>query len=92
LLLYLEKLKNCIKVFEKSTSYDKETIDFIVGFVLNDFGFRGVSSVQSAKHGGSAHLINFDGSDTVIASKMIRDVYNTDTIFGKSTQLLNILL
>jgi nicotinamide phosphoribosyltransferase len=52
--------------------------------VLNDFGFRGVSSVQSAKHGGSAHLINFDGSDTVIASKMIRDVYNTDTIFGKS--------
>jgi hypothetical protein len=42
LLLYLEKLKNCIKVFEKSTSYDKETIDFIVGFVLNDFGFRGV--------------------------------------------------
>jgi hypothetical protein len=24
-----------------------------VGYVLNDFGFRGVSSVQSAKHGGS---------------------------------------
>jgi nicotinamide phosphoribosyltransferase len=54
----------------------------LVGYVLNDFGFRGVSSVQS-KHGGSAHLINFDGSDTVVASK-IRELYNTDTIFGKS--------
>jgi nicotinamide phosphoribosyltransferase len=56
----------------------------LVGYVLNDFGFRGVSSVQSAKHGGSAHLINFDGSDTVVASKLIRELYNTDTIFGKS--------
>jgi hypothetical protein len=36
---------------------------------------------------------NFDGSDTVIASKMIRDVYNnTDTIFVNQSQLLNILL
>jgi hypothetical protein len=45
----------------------------LVGYVLNDFGFRGVSSVQSAKHGGSAHLINFDGSDTVVASKLVEN-------------------
>ena len=30
-----------------------------IDFVLNDFGFRGVSSVESAGLGGSAHLINF---------------------------------
>lgn len=70
--------------FRKCTSYDDTTRDFLVNFVLNDFGFRGVSSVQSAKIGGSAHLVNFDGSDTVIASKLIRDIYNTKTIFGKS--------
>ena len=52
--------------------------------MLNDFGFRGVSSVQSAKIGGSAHLVNFLGSDTVIASKLIRDVYNTERIYGLS--------
>lgn len=72
------------KAFEDCTSYDENTIDFLVDFVLNDFGFRGVSSVESAKIGGSAHLVNFLGSDTVIASKLIRDVYNTDRIFGQT--------
>lgn len=72
------------KAFEDCTSYDEGLIDFLVDFVLNDFGFRGVSSVQSAKIGGSAHLVNFKGSDTVIASKLIRDIYNTETVFGLS--------
>jgi nicotinamide phosphoribosyltransferase len=79
-----EVRKIVTKAFHDCTSYDDDLINFLVGFVLNDFGFRGVSSVQSAKIGGSAHLVNFDGSDTVIASKLIRDVYNTNTIFGKS--------
>jgi len=70
--------------FRKCTSYDLATREFLVDFVLNDFGFRGVSSVQSAKIGGSAHLVNFRGSDTVVASQMIRDLYNTDTIYGLS--------
>lgn len=72
------------KSFEDCTSYDENLIDFLVDFVLNDFGFRGVSSVQSAKIGGSAHLVNFRGSDTIVASKLIRDIYNTDTIYGLS--------
>ena len=70
--------------FRKCTSYDTATREFLVDFVLNDFGFRGVSSVQSAKIGGSAHLVNFRGSDTVVASQMIRDLYNTDKIYGLS--------
>lgn len=70
--------------FRKCTNYDTTTREFLVDFVLNDFGFRGVSSVQSAKIGGSAHLVNFSGSDTVIASKLIRDIYNTDKVYGKS--------
>ena len=70
--------------FVKGTAYDAGLIDFLVDFVLNDFGFRGVSSVQSAKIGGSAHLVNFRGSDTVVASKLIRDLYNTETVYGLS--------
>jgi nicotinamide phosphoribosyltransferase len=70
--------------FRKCTNYDTPTREFLVDFVLNDFGFRGVSSVQSAKIGGSAHLVNFRGSDTVVASQMIRELYNTDTIYGLS--------
>jgi nicotinamide phosphoribosyltransferase len=35
-----------------------------VNFKLHDFGFRGVSSVESAGIGGLAHLVNFRGTDT----------------------------
>ena len=72
------------KAFSDCTSYDEDLINIMVDFVLNDFGFRGVSSVQSAKTGGSAHLVNFLGSDTVIASKLIRETYNTERIYGLS--------
>ncbi len=34
-------------------------------FKLYDFGARGVSSQESASLGGMAHLVNFQGSDTV---------------------------
>jgi nicotinamide phosphoribosyltransferase len=79
-----EVRKIVVNAFEECTSYDDDTLNFLADFVLNDFGFRGVSSVQSAKIGGSAHLVNFKGSDTVIASKLIRDIYNTDVIYGLS--------
>ncbi len=36
-------------------------------FKLHDFGFRGVSSVESAGIGGLAHLVNFMGTDTLAA-------------------------
>ncbi|MEM7510491.1 MAG: nicotinate phosphoribosyltransferase [Bacteroidota bacterium] len=55
-----------------------------IDFVLNDFGFRGVSSVESAGLGGAAHLINFDGSDTLAGSSFIKAYYNSQTVFGKS--------
>jgi nicotinamide phosphoribosyltransferase len=58
----------------------KEGIDF----VLNDFGFRGVSAVESGGLGGSAHLINFRGSDTVYASKFARQYYNAQKVYGLS--------
>ena len=36
-----------------------------VGYQLNDFGCRGVSSMETASIGGAAHLVNFCGSDTM---------------------------
>ncbi len=47
-----------------------------IDFKLHDFGFRGVSSVESAAIGGSAHLINFKGTDTLVSLQMIRKYYN----------------
>lgn len=34
---------------------------------LHDFGFRGCTCLEQSVIGGSAHLLNFDGSDTLSA-------------------------
>jgi nicotinamide phosphoribosyltransferase len=39
----------------------------LLPFKLHDFGFRGVSSKESAAIGGAAHLLNFFGTDTLAA-------------------------
>ena len=46
-----------------------------VGFKLCDFGFRGVSSVETAGVGGAAHLLNFMGTDTFEGIMVARDFY-----------------
>lgn len=61
-----------------------ETSKGAIDFVLNDFGFRGVSSVESAGLGGSAHLLNFMGSDTVYASSFAKQYYNAQKVYGMS--------
>jgi nicotinamide phosphoribosyltransferase len=55
-----------------------------IDFVLNDFGFRGVSSVESAKLGGAAHLINFSGSDNLAGSSMAISYYDAQKVYGLS--------
>ena len=79
-----EVKKIVTEYYDKTVSLPDDIMRVAVEFVLNDFGFRGVSSVQSAGIGGSAHLINFMGSDTTVASKRICEYYNTNTVFGKS--------
>ena len=49
-----------------------------IDFKLHDFGFRGVSSVESAAIGGAAHLLNFLGTDTVRGIMMARDYYGAE--------------
>lgn len=46
-----------------------------IDFMLHDFGARGVSSKESAGIGGVAHLVNFQGTDTVEALVYARKYY-----------------
>lgn len=48
----------------------------LINFKLHDFGFRGVSSVESAAIGGLAHLVNFRGGDTVPPLILAREYYD----------------
>jgi nicotinamide phosphoribosyltransferase len=58
--------------------YLNETADTMAGlpFKLHDFGFRGCSSVESAGIGGSAHLVSFQGTDTVAAVVYAKEYYD----------------
>ena len=59
--------------------YLEETGDpSLLPFKLHDFGYRGVSSNESAAIGGAAHLINFMGTDTVAGALMAMDFYQSD--------------
>lgn len=55
----------------------------LIDFKLHDFGYRGVSSVESAGWGGAAHLVNFKGTDTLAALALI-DAYYSDFCAGFS--------
>jgi len=70
------------------TEYFEETASTAstpaIDFVLNDFGFRGVSSVESAKLGGAAHLLNFSGSDNLAGSGMAINYYDAKRVYGLS--------
>jgi nicotinamide phosphoribosyltransferase len=47
-------------------------------FKLHDFGFRGVSSVETAALGGAAHLVNFLGTDNFAGIVHARQYYGAD--------------
>lgn len=46
-----------------------------LSFQVHDFGYRGVSSEETAMIAGAAHLVNFMGSDTILGMKFLREYY-----------------
>lgn len=68
---YSKKLRRLCQRFADETCDDQGHLPFQV----HDFGYRGVSSEETAQLAGSAHLINFLGSDTVPARTFIKKVY-----------------
>lgn len=66
-------VKQDIRRFLEETSMNPEQE---LMFRLHDFGARGVSSQESAALGGLAHLINFNGSDTLPGLLAARRYYN----------------
>lgn len=80
----LLKVWNPITVATYSRSYKKLVTRFAnetcddrghIPFQVHDFGYRGVSSEETAAISGAAHLLNFSGSDTVIANWFLDEYY-----------------
>ncbi|HFB54825.1 MAG TPA: nicotinate phosphoribosyltransferase, partial [Hellea balneolensis] len=55
-----------------------ENPDAELPFKLHDFGARGSTSYEAASLGGLAHLVNFQGTDTVNALIAAREFYHED--------------
>jgi nicotinamide phosphoribosyltransferase len=69
-------------------------------FHLNDFGFRGASTFETAGLGGMAHLVNFMGTDTIAGIQFAMKYYgakmcgysvfatehSTTTIYGRENE------
>jgi nicotinamide phosphoribosyltransferase len=65
-------LRRTIRAYLQKSSDDLTQLPF----KLHDFGARGVSSAESAAIGGSAHLVSFMGSDTVLGVVAANRYYN----------------
>lgn len=76
------EIKKVVRQYYEATA--SEAAFAGIDFVLNDFGFRGASSVESAGLGGSAHLVNFAGSDTLAASVFAKRYYHATQAVGLS--------
>lgn len=48
----------------------------LLPFKLHDFGFRGVTCPEQAALGGAAHLVNFQGTDTIAGLLLARQYYD----------------
>lgn len=49
-----------------------------INFKVHDFGYRGVSSEETAALGAAAHLLNFMGTDTVAGIELLMEFYGSD--------------
>ncbi len=56
----------------------------LLPYKVHDFGFRGVSSEESAELGGAAHLTAFRGTDTLPALWFLRRYYKAKGAAGHS--------
>lgn len=54
-------IKNAIRGYMERSSDDLSMLNF----KLHDFGYRGVETDEAAQIGGAAHLVNFNGTDTI---------------------------
>lgn len=75
------------KYLEETSDAKGDEAEEILGFQLHDFGCRGTETMGAAAIGGSAHLLSFNGTDTVPALTIPRHYYNAgNEVYGYSVR------
>lgn len=68
-----------LRVFNE---YEKKTFGSVGGFVPwqgHDFSFRGMFGLEAAMISAAAHLLSFDGTDTIPAIDFLEEYYNANS-------------
>lgn len=68
------RLREVLQEHYKRTCDDDE----VVNLQMHDFGYRGTSSVETAALGGAAHLVAFNGTDTLAGPALARRYYGAE--------------
>ncbi|MCD8140717.1 MAG: nicotinate phosphoribosyltransferase [Planctomycetaceae bacterium] len=76
------KMKSVVERFLLETA-DPDALAALP-LMVHDFGYRGVESVDAAGIGGAAHLVNFQGSDTVAGIQLAMQYYNEPEVVGSA--------
>lgn len=63
-------------IAEKIKETDSVSGPGLLPWLVHDFGYRSDTSEESAAISGAAHLIHFNGSDTIPALRFIKEYYN----------------
>lgn len=69
------QMKVILKYLVETGEQINDELNYGELFKLHDFGFRGVSSVETAALGAAGHLTVFRGTDTIAGITMARDFY-----------------
>jgi len=65
--------RECKRIILKAL--EKSGTPAAIDLKLHDFGFRGVTCLEQAGIGGAAHLVNFQGTDTLAALLLCNNIY-----------------
>jgi len=65
----------CKQIIKRYLDKNSDDPEGQIKFKLHDFGSRGSTSAESAAIGGAAHLVNFLGTDTVVALSFLQKYY-----------------
>ncbi|QHJ78916.1 MAG: hypothetical protein [Caudoviricetes sp.] len=74
--------KAFVEYLQMTSDLTDESYDMVLKSRLHDFGGRGVSSEESAGLGGSAHLYNFKGTDTVEALLYMQEAFDDENLMA----------
>lgn len=72
------------RIYQLLNEYADRTGGSVSPFHLNDFGYRGVSSEESALIGGMSHLVHFSGTDTLRGIAGAMEYYDANPGVGMS--------